>query len=54
MGVPVSRLVREVGVIDVPDCVGCGRCVTECPKGILKTRDVRDSLLSAVKGALRR
>ena len=27
--------------MNVPDFVGCGRCVTSCPKGVLKFPDVR-------------
>ena len=26
----------------MPDCVGCGRCVTNCPEGVLRFSDIRD------------
>lgn len=42
MGIPIKSLVQNRGVINVPDCVGCGRCVTECPRGALHFVDVRD------------
>lgn len=42
MGVPIKSLVQQCGEINVPDCVGCGRCVTECPRGALRFEDVRD------------
>jgi len=42
MGVPVSVLVREKGVINDSSCTGCGRCVSGCPNRVLSFRDVRD------------
>lgn len=44
MGIPVQQLVETKGEVNVPDCVGCGRCVTNCPKGVLKFYDVRNVL----------
>ncbi|MBW1943108.1 MAG: 4Fe-4S binding protein [Deltaproteobacteria bacterium] len=41
MGIPVQYLVETKGEVNVPDCVGCGRCVTNCPKGVLEFSDVR-------------
>ncbi|MBW1944553.1 MAG: 4Fe-4S binding protein [Deltaproteobacteria bacterium] len=41
MGIPVQYLVETKGEVNVPDCVGCGRCVTNCPKGVLSFSDVR-------------
>ena len=41
MGIPVLELGRRKGKIDVADCMGCGRCVSECTKGSLAFRDVR-------------
>jgi len=41
MGIPVQYLVETNGEVNVPDCVGCGRCVTNCPKGVLSFSDVR-------------
>ncbi|RJX30527.1 MAG: 4Fe-4S binding protein [Desulfarculus sp.] len=42
MGIPVQQLVQSKGEVKVVDCVGCGRCVTNCPKGVLSFHDVRD------------
>jgi polyferredoxin len=42
MGVPLRRLIAERGEIKVADCVGCGRCVQACPRGVLRLEDVRD------------
>ena len=44
MGIPVVELGKRTGKIDVADCMGCGRCVTECPTGSLAFRDVRDGI----------
>jgi glutamate synthase (NADPH/NADH) small chain len=46
MGVPILILIQEKGEINVADCVGCGRCVQECPTEALKLVDVRDALKS--------
>lgn len=48
MGVPILSLIREKGEINVADCVGCGRCVQECPTEALRLVDVRDALKSVV------
>ena len=44
MGIPLKSLVQKYGEINVADCVGCGRCVTECPRGALRFVDIRDYL----------
>lgn len=44
MGIPIKSLVQKHGEINVADCVGCGRCVTECPRGALRFVDIRDYL----------
>jgi glutamate synthase (NADPH/NADH) small chain len=44
MGVPILSLVQEHGEVNVADCVGCARCVTECPTEALKIVDVRDAM----------
>ena len=41
MGIPVQQLVETKGEVNVPDCVGCGRCITNCPKEVLRFSDVR-------------
>jgi len=41
MGIPVQHLVETKGEVNVPDCVGCGRCITNCPKKVLSFSDVR-------------
>jgi glutamate synthase (NADPH/NADH) small chain len=40
MGIPVQHLVETKGEVNVPDCVGCGRCITNCPKKVLSFSDV--------------
>ncbi|MBT3306845.1 MAG: 4Fe-4S binding protein [Alphaproteobacteria bacterium] len=42
MGIPVLELGRQKGKIDVADCMGCGRCVTECTKNSLSFHDARN------------
>ena len=42
MGIPVQHLVETKGEVNVPDCVGCGRCITNCPKEVLRFSDVRN------------
>ncbi len=42
MGIPVLELARQKGKIDVADCMGCGRCVTECTKNSLAFHDARN------------
>lgn len=44
MGVPIKTLIREKGEINTADCVGCGRCVTQCPRNALRMVDFRDYL----------
>lgn len=48
MGIPVSSLVKKYGMIKVPDCVGCGRCVSTCPTKALEFKDVRSYLKKQV------
>jgi len=48
MGIPVLELGKAKGRVDVADCMGCGRCVTECPSGSLVFRDVRDAITPLV------
>ncbi|MBT5014205.1 MAG: 4Fe-4S binding protein [Rhodospirillaceae bacterium] len=47
MGIPVLSEGRTRGKIDVADCMGCGRCVTECSKNSLIFHDVRNYLIPA-------
>ena len=46
MGIPILALGRAKGKIDVADCMGCGRCVTECPKNSLVFHDARNLLVT--------
>jgi glutamate synthase (NADPH/NADH) small chain len=52
MGIPIRSLVQKYGEIKVSDCVGCGRCVSKCPRQALKIVDIRDSLLRWVSAIL--
>ncbi len=47
MGIPVLAQARAKGRIDLADCMGCGRCVTECPRNSLAFRDTRNLLVAA-------
>jgi polyferredoxin len=47
MGIPVLALGRAKGRIDTADCMGCGRCVTECTKNSLVFHDARNLLITA-------
>ena len=44
MGVPIKAFIEKRGEFSVVDCVGCGRCITECPRGALSFVDIRDYL----------
>ncbi|MDP6109500.1 MAG: VTT domain-containing protein [Rhodospirillales bacterium] len=44
MGIPVLAQGRAKNKIDVADCMGCGRCVTECAKDSLAFVDVRTAI----------
>jgi polyferredoxin len=48
MGIPIVELGRKDGKVNVADCMGCGRCVTECPTKSLAFRDVRNILAPVV------
>ena len=44
MGIPVVREGKKFSKVDRADCMGCGRCVSECPAGSLAFHDVRNLL----------
>ena len=48
MGIPILELGRGKGKVDVADCMGCGRCVTECAPNSLAFHDVRSLVRPAV------
>ncbi|MBF0283754.1 MAG: 4Fe-4S dicluster domain-containing protein [Magnetococcales bacterium] len=42
MGIPVWEMgAAHGGKVDTTECMGCGRCITECPSQSLTFRDVR-------------
>ncbi|MBF0098056.1 MAG: 4Fe-4S binding protein [Magnetococcales bacterium] len=44
MGIPVWHMGAETGKVDTSECMGCGRCITECPSKSLAFHDVRNLL----------
>lgn len=52
MGIPIKALVQKDGAFNVADCVGCGRCITECPRGALSFVDIRDYLGAVLRHGL--
>ena len=44
MGIPIRKLIRQKGEIRSTECMGCGRCITKCPKGVLSFYDIRDRI----------
>ncbi|MBF0613355.1 MAG: 4Fe-4S dicluster domain-containing protein, partial [Magnetococcales bacterium] len=42
MGIPVWHLGKEQGRVNSTECMGCGRCVTECPTQSLSFHDARN------------
>lgn len=42
MGVPIRKLIKEKGMIRSTECMGCGRCIHVCPKGVLTFHDYKD------------
>ncbi|MBF0623957.1 MAG: 4Fe-4S binding protein [Magnetococcales bacterium] len=49
MGIPVWQMGAATGKIDTTECMGCGRCVTECPTSSLAFHDVRTLLRPALR-----
>ncbi|MBI5182813.1 MAG: 4Fe-4S binding protein [Nitrospinae bacterium] len=49
MGIPINTLVHKVGQIKSVECMGCGRCIQICQKGVLRFEDVRDYLWALVR-----
>lgn len=46
MGIPVWELgLANQGRVDTTECMGCGRCVSECPAGSLAFRDARNVVM---------
>ena len=48
MGIPIVSLGKKRGYVNVADCMGCGRCVTECPTKSLAFHDVRNVIMPAL------
>ncbi|GAB0058112.1 hypothetical protein SIID45300_02456 [Candidatus Magnetaquicoccaceae bacterium FCR-1] len=45
MSIPVWRMgAANQGVVNTTECMGCGRCITECPTGSLAFHDVRNRI----------
>ncbi|MBF0421441.1 MAG: 4Fe-4S binding protein [Magnetococcales bacterium] len=44
MGIPVWHLGAQSGAIKTAECMGCGRCVSECPTQSLAFHDIRNLL----------
>ncbi len=48
MGIPVMDIGKKSGKVDVVDCMGCGRCVSECPARALAFHDLRNVMNPAL------
>jgi len=53
MGIPLVDLGRKHGRVNAADCMGCGRCITECPTKSLAFHDVRNSLMTVISPSSR-
>ncbi|MBF0144900.1 MAG: 4Fe-4S binding protein [Magnetococcales bacterium] len=49
MGIAVWHLGAAEGKISTTECMGCGRCVVECPTGSLAFHDVRNRLFPSLR-----
>ncbi|MDH5638621.1 MAG: 4Fe-4S binding protein, partial [Nitrospinota bacterium] len=49
MGIPVVTIGRAEGKVDTTECMGCGRCVTECPSRSLAFHDIRNIAFPALR-----
>jgi len=54
MGIPVLSLGRRYGRVKTAECMGCGRCVTECPAQSLAFVDARNLIQPALTQDRRR
>ncbi len=48
MGIPIPELGKKHGEVNVADCMGCGRCITECPTRSLAFHDLRNLMIPAL------
>lgn len=50
MGIPVWEMgLARGGKVDTTECMGCGRCVSECPTGSLAFHDVRNVVIPILR-----
>ncbi|MBF0109607.1 MAG: 4Fe-4S binding protein [Magnetococcales bacterium] len=49
MGIAVWKMGAARGTIDTTECMGCGRCVSECPTNSLAFHDARNLLFPALR-----
>ncbi|MBF0295234.1 MAG: 4Fe-4S binding protein [Magnetococcales bacterium] len=50
MNIPVWKMgLAHQGKVDTTECMGCGRCITDCPTGSLAFRDVRNLLQPSLR-----
>ncbi len=48
-GVPIKSFIQKYGELSPIDCVGCGRCITECPRGAMRFVDIRDYIGALIR-----
>lgn len=48
MGIPVVTMGKKYGKVSTTECMGCGRCITECPSKSLAFKDARNLLFPSL------
>jgi polyferredoxin len=49
MGIPISRMIKEKGLVRTIECMGCNRCVGVCPSNALSSHSLLESAVRRYK-----